>query len=409
MAKERDWIGYANLASNLTQNMQLRHANQTLEELHRAATASALNEQEARQTDEHEARLREHVFQLADNVEGLHRHLHELPCAALVLALEIEAILEKNNVSTASFRAWEDKDRLKKVVKGLEDVREKASALLEIDGKEKAARCVKYHAEMPALDQLISVQSKKEKFQREREKLESSLDTDRKRVEIEIAKLKSEQSGIQLPAWARACFAVGGLGVAFSAFWFVVYVMSASMSDPNMDTVPQQSLPVFILLSAPGGVVLAVFVLSVAAIVAAFLEPANRRHAELAGKITSLNAEIASAKAELAQFDLKSPIRQNPTGIYADPCGRNYEREREEIAIQRGDPSPEWATQTRLEELYAMFGNDLPSEAYAKIKRERVAFINKVFGKSDESDIINDSPPSSEQDTTPKLGEKWET
>jgi hypothetical protein len=271
---------------------------------------------------------------------------------------------------------------LKKVVKRLEDVREEASALLEIDGKEKAARCVKYHAEMPALDQLISVQSKKEKFQREREKLESSLDTDRKRVEIEIAKLGSEQSGIQSPTWANVCFAVGGLGVAFSALWFVVYVVSGSMSDPSEDAAPQQSLPAFIFLAAPGGEVFAVFLVSVIAIVASLLAPPNRRYANLTGKITSLNAEIASANAELSRFDSKSPIRQNATE-FDDPAVRDFIVKIEQIAIQRGELSQDCVTQSRLDELYAMFGNDLPSEAYAKMKREREAFINKVFGKPD--------------------------
>lgn len=125
-------------------------------------------------------------------------------------------------------------------------------------------------------------------------------------------------------------------------------------------------------------------------------------------KHQALEAEITTAKAELARFDSTSPIRQKPTGIYADPFGRDYEREGEEIAIQRGEPSPEWATQARLDELYALFGNDLTSEAYTQMKRTRKMFINKIFGMPEESDIINDSPLLSEQGTMPKLDEKWQ-
>jgi hypothetical protein len=265
MAKERDWIGYANLASNVTQNFQLGHANRTLEGLERAATERRLDEQQQRLKEEGENRLREHIFQIDDNVDGLQRHLRERPCAALALALEMGGILEKNNVSTASFREWEDKVRMKKVLQGLEDVRIKSTALLTAAERGNAEKCAKYRIEMPDLDQLISVQSEKEKFQR---------------------------------------------------------------------------------------------------------------------------------------------TGQKPPGVYNDPVVRDFVRRIEKIEIQRGDLSQDWATPARFEELYAMFGGDLPSEAYESMKKEREAFIKKILGTSDESNAVNDSPPPPEPKTTPKLNKK---
>lgn len=63
--------------------------------------------------------------------------------------------------------------------------------------------------------------------------------------------------------------------------------------------------------------------------------------------------------------------------------GRDLDRELEELFMSKGDLSHEWVTRTRLEQLYALFGNNLPSEAYEQMKRERETLIKNVFGKSD--------------------------
>lgn len=384
MAKERDWVDYANLASNVTQNFQLRHTNQTLEGLERAATERALGEQQNRLADEHEARLREHVFQLADNVEGLQRHLHELPCAALALGIQIKGMLKKNNVTTASFRAWEDKDRLKKVVKGLDDVCEKSTARLTESQREDAEKCAKYLTERDALDQLSSIQNAKEKFERERTKLKESLNISGKQIEIE--KLKVELSHVHSAPWEVWCFLLGLLGLIFSMCWFLVYISSTppgyyvDLAEGTIATPP---------MNIPSGLALLIFLASLVACVLPVFSPANQRRVQLTSRIKVLEAEVASATAELNQFDSKSPIRQNPAELCNDPTTRDFMRRIEAIAIQRGDLSQEWVTQARLEELYAMFGGDLPSEAYEQMKREWEAFINKIFGKSDATAIAS--------------------
>jgi hypothetical protein len=164
MKKERDWIDYANLASNVAQNLQLSRANQTLAGLERVTVERAVREQEQRDQDRRLDRLREHVSQIADDVASLQEHLRENPCAALALGLQIKSLLEKHNVTTASFRQWEDKDRLKDVQKGLESVCEQSTALLTDPQKEDAVKCATYLAERDALNQLIGLQRKKEAF-----------------------------------------------------------------------------------------------------------------------------------------------------------------------------------------------------------------------------------------------------
>lgn len=48
MAKKRDWVDSTNLESNVAQNFQLHHVNQTLAGLGLAATERAAREQQER-------------------------------------------------------------------------------------------------------------------------------------------------------------------------------------------------------------------------------------------------------------------------------------------------------------------------------------------------------------------------
>lgn len=372
MAKERTWVDYANLASNVAQNLQLRHANQTLEELQRAATASALTQQQKRLADEQEAQLREYVFQLSEDIEGLQRHLNELPCAAFALGLQIKGLLEKNNVTTASFREWEDKDRLKQVLKGLNDVCEKSSALLTEWQREDAIKCAKFLAERDALDQLISIQREQGKFQNKKEQLEKS----RAEKLDEVTKLKSEN---RLPAWCSACFALGGLGLTFCVLWLFLFSLSTGLWDSDDDAAPQGQLTT--PLSVPGSVTFGIFLISFVVCIVPITTPAWNRFAGRNKKINALKAGIASIRTELSTFDSKSPIRG--TSQMSQLLGRDLDRELEELFMSKGDLSHEWVTRTRLEQLYALFGNNLPSEAYEQMKRERETLIKNVFGKSD--------------------------
>ena len=217
MKKERDWIDFANLASNVTQNLQLRQANQTLAGLERVAAEQVIRGQEQRDQERQLDRLREHVSQIADDVASLQEHLRENPSAALALGLQIKGLLEKHYVTTASFRAWEDKDRLKDVQKGLESVCEQSTALLTDSQREDAARCAAYLAERDSLNQLIGLQRKKEVFNLGRQQFEKQLAA----KQSELPKIQKELSNIRLPFWQRVCTVVGGLGLAFSIAWLL--------------------------------------------------------------------------------------------------------------------------------------------------------------------------------------------
>lgn len=376
MAKDRDWIDYANLAANLTQNLQLRRANQTLEGLQHVAAERAIREQEQRDQERQLDRLRERISQIGDDVGSLREHLGENPRAALALGLQIKGLLEKHDVTTASFSAWDDKDRLKQIIKGLEIVCEQAAALLTAQQREEAAKCAKYLAEGDGLIQLISLQRRKEVFDLGRQQFEKKLAV----KQSELTKLKAEQASIRLPAWQRVCTVVGGLGLAFSGVWLLGVLMSEPLDAGGFEWSPKPA-PVEPPFSVPGAVTFVIFIVSVALTVVALSATARISQKKLIKQIKSLKAEIANAEAEMSRYDQGSPIR--PKSL--DPFGRDHQRERERIMMERGEPSQDWATRERMDELRGIYDGDRSSEQYEAMKRGRDAFIESVFGSTESS------------------------
>jgi hypothetical protein len=282
------------------------------------------------------------------------------------LSLQIKGLLEKNNVTTASFRGWEDKDRLKTVTRGLEVVCEQSTALLSEQQREDAAKCAKYLAERDALDQLIGLQRKKEVFDMGRRQFEKQVIAKRS----ELTHRRTDHANILVPVWQRICFVMGGLAFALGVVWLLVFCIT-TVSETAKPLLPVPDVRMFLLLLFSIGMVL----------IAQFTS-AGARRTRLTRLAKALETEIANAEGALSRYDEGSPIKRRPatSGTYAHPSGRDYERERERIMIERGDLAQDWATQDRMDELHAMFGGDLSSEACEAVKRERDAFIEKVFG-----------------------------
>jgi len=166
MKEDRDWIDYTNLASNVASVVQLHSINQALAE-------RSNREETARLEDEREAKLREIVFQTENMIEGLKKEATQKPLATFAVALEIKnSIFGQGEITSASFRAYEDKDRYKKVLNALEAVSEQTAASLTPAEKEDAEKCVKYRAEMPSLEIAISLQQEQEMLSSSKEELD---------------------------------------------------------------------------------------------------------------------------------------------------------------------------------------------------------------------------------------------
>ena len=112
MAKERDWVDYVNLGSNLVQNAQLSGLQNKLSTIEAAAaTEQAKSEQEDQ--------VREIVFQADTHVRELRAAMEKNRAGILALTLFTVADLERHDINSARFRRLEDKEKLRSVLEDL--------------------------------------------------------------------------------------------------------------------------------------------------------------------------------------------------------------------------------------------------------------------------------------------------
>lgn len=159
MAKQHDWIDYANLGSNLYQNVQLSGVNDKLS----AMAAVAASEQAKTQRED---KLREGVFQGQSSLNKLQSRQNENPAGVVAIAKLNLIYLCRYNVTTASFSAFDDKERVQKVIDGFERLVNECSALLSPDQRLEAESCANYLAEQKELSQLCLLQPVQEQLEK---------------------------------------------------------------------------------------------------------------------------------------------------------------------------------------------------------------------------------------------------
>ncbi|MHC1767354.1 MAG: hypothetical protein AB9869_24265 [Verrucomicrobiia bacterium] len=169
MSKERDWVDYANLASNLTQNFQLGSIKDRLSDLQEAATSQATEARltrralyEAEQKAEKVANYREMVLQGEKALAGLRHHLPDKPLPVLALALGYRHRYRESGLGSECFQSFEDKDRVERFFAGLDEVVETSSGKLSADDRGDAQRCFQYQLEEADLKELVAIQKRRE-------------------------------------------------------------------------------------------------------------------------------------------------------------------------------------------------------------------------------------------------------
>lgn len=281
MAKERDWVDYANLGSNLFQNLQLSGVQDKLGAM---ASVAALEQAKA----QHEDRLREEVFQaqaLVRELQSLHLQ-SENQAGVLACARWHLKILALNDVTTASFRAFEDKERVQQVIDGFESLAKESSAVVSLAQRSEAELCAKYLSEKAELHQLCLLQPMQEQL----EKVQA---------ELELAKEKS------LPFLALAVVGV------------VMFILATIFFVKGIDEHATSAAPlVWCVCSYFGGLLLL--------IMASFAKP-RQRSAELEKQRTALLAEWPALNPE---FSIIQSLQQRFQARTTDEvCKLRAERE----------------------------------------------------------------------------------
>jgi ribosomal protein L7/L12 len=88
--------------------------------------------------------LREVVFQADTNLKGLRAHLDDEKTGVLAVATFTLANFTRNEVTTASFRSFDDKERLRSVLEGFKALVDECSSALSIAERTEAQMCAQY-------------------------------------------------------------------------------------------------------------------------------------------------------------------------------------------------------------------------------------------------------------------------
>ena len=169
MSKKRDWVDYANLASNVAQNVQLDGIQDRLSGVQNAAAAQAQESRKARQAIEQAeertrrlANYREIVVQGERALAGLRHHLPKLPLPVLARALGYRHQYEENRLGTGCFESFEDKDRVERLLADLNDIVDASSRKLSAVERREAQQCLQYELEGADLKELVAIKKRRE-------------------------------------------------------------------------------------------------------------------------------------------------------------------------------------------------------------------------------------------------------
>lgn len=212
MARERDWIDYANLGSNIFQNFQLNDVQNKLG----AVASVAVAEQRVAGAENNR---REIVFEANTVLRGMRTLAEENKAGVLALARESLLNFKRYGISSANFRAYEDKERVRSLIDGYEALVDECSAGLPAPQREEAESCGKYLAEQDDLKLAVELQEKREAL-------------DRARSELRLWEQKSRLQSIL--GW------VGGLLSLAGVVWVFVSC-SEWIDDPKTSQVSQMA------------------------------------------------------------------------------------------------------------------------------------------------------------------------
>jgi hypothetical protein len=140
MSKQRDWIDYVNLGSNIYRNLQLENIDSKLGTL---AFTGASEEAKAAEEDH----LREFVFEADTHLRGLCAHADKHRVGTLALALVTLGNFERFGVTSAKFRSFPDKEKLRSVIDGFKAFVTECEAMLSAEEKADAQACAQFMLE----------------------------------------------------------------------------------------------------------------------------------------------------------------------------------------------------------------------------------------------------------------------
>jgi len=176
MARDRDWVDYANLAANAVQTAQLDGLNTKMRQLAELELQKEYREQQEAAVAKCEDLLRDAVFVYTEQLRDVEEVASQNPVAAYIRASHVKRLYANIPQFTASgFRKFEDKERLANVQRACDRLIRESAGRLKPGELEDCNLCIAHVFDRKELVKLIEVQE-------ERETLEQTKATAAKKV-----------------------------------------------------------------------------------------------------------------------------------------------------------------------------------------------------------------------------------
>ena len=145
MAKERDFIDYANTAANAVQVAQLNSINSKMQQMAGAMAEKEYREQQEAAVSRCEDTLREAVFFYVEKLRDIEAIPGQTPSEIYIRVNYLRGTYEKMpEFKTSGFRQYEDKERLSGIQRAYEKVIRETGQKMDAEELDQCNRCVQH-------------------------------------------------------------------------------------------------------------------------------------------------------------------------------------------------------------------------------------------------------------------------
>jgi hypothetical protein len=172
MSKERDLFDYLNLASNVTQNLQLGGVESELKQMREGQIS---RERAGIADAERQRGIRQAIWEATQGLEHAKKVKKEHPDKPVLFAYALEAC-PSVQFSTEDCDDWQDKKRLQSFCDELEDLKKEARAKISESDYEDVVKTSKAHRCLESLEEYIRLRRCYEQYDEVKKRLTSELD-----------------------------------------------------------------------------------------------------------------------------------------------------------------------------------------------------------------------------------------
>jgi hypothetical protein len=181
MRKDRDWVDYVGLASNLTQNVQLHGVNSKLDAL-------VQNQQSQASKQELKRQIQNHIWETVQFLENAKKQYADDP---FWLALQLYACSIRLRVPITMCEDWEDKKRYQSLFDEVGALKEQTRAKLGEARYEDSIKCFRATSDFRDLEHYIDMLKVSEKSDKTKKRLLKELEYLKSQKKLQTSERKN--------------------------------------------------------------------------------------------------------------------------------------------------------------------------------------------------------------------------